>query len=267
MGQSGFGIVGRAEDDYLVQGSFPAAGGEVPFGMKGLAVRNGGDSVRTVFRNAEEASIEEPRAISIGGGTVMVARALPTAGGGGFMVMPELRQWDDRFLVTDPAAGRLDTWGTDGRLVASLRFGNPRIAVTDAIWAAQVDLMVRRARGGGVATSGGGSFAAVVGGGAFDTAQMRRDMLAQEHADSLPRFSGIVVTPNGTVWVREYQVPGSDEWLIRAFDRDGRIIGRLSGNDGNPPLLIGDDRVLFRSEDDLGIATFEVRKLVWPSPD
>ncbi|MBP7620255.1 MAG: hypothetical protein KA745_04745, partial [Gemmatimonadales bacterium] len=97
-----------------------------------------------------------------------------------------------------------------------------------------------------------------------DTAEMRKNMLANEHADSLPLFERTQVTPNGTLWVVDYPIPGADGWAATAFAKDGRILGRLVEAKGAAPLAFGDDRVVFRTEDDLGIGTFTIRRVNFP---
>ena len=89
-------------------------------------------------------------------------------------------------------------------------------------------------------------------------------MRGEEHADSLPALGRTLVTPNGTLWVVDYEVPGEDGWAATAFDAEGRIIGRIVESEGAPPVAIGDDRMAFRSEDELGIATITVRRIAWP---
>ena len=133
--------------------------------------------------------------------------------------------------------------------------------MTEQVWNAHADEVIGQITG---TVSSGMGVTMMVGGGPPDTAMLRRDILAQPHADSLPGFERTQVSANGTLWVLDYPVPGVAGWAATAFAPDGRILGRLSATDGEAPVAFGDDRVVFRSEDDLGIATLTIRKLRFP---
>ena len=73
-----------------------------------------------------------------------------------------------------------------------------------------------------------------------------------------------MVTPNQVAWLIDYRHAGHAGWAATAFDREGRILGRIVEATGDPPVAIGNDRMAFRTEDDLGIATITVRRIVMP---
>ncbi len=86
-------------------------------------------------------------------------------------------------------------------------------------------------------------------------------MEGEEHADSLPAYRDVHVTPDGTMWVTDYPVPGDSGWAATAFTTDGRILGRIVSPTGSAPVALGDDRLAFRTEDELGIATITIRRI------
>jgi hypothetical protein len=143
-----------------------------------------------------------------------------------------------------------------------LRVQRPRVAVTDQVWQDYISDFIDQLTG--VSAGPGGVTMAMMGGGAPDTAQIRQQMTSQEYADSLPAFDRTRLAPDGTLWVLDYRVPRQDGWAATAIDREGRILGRITVPTGSAPVAIGNDRMAFRTEDDLGIATITVRRIVMP---
>jgi len=185
-----------------------------------------------------------------------------------FESFPTAFAWGGRFVVADPNHFRMEMRDTSGALQQVLMVAQTRQPVTEKLLNDNASEMIAQFTGassGRASTMSVGATRAIGGGGAGpDTAEMRKNMLANEHADSLPLFERTQVTPNGTLWVVDYPIPGADGWAATAFAKDGRILGRLVEAKGAVPLAFGDDRVVFRSEDDLGIGTFTIRKVNFP---
>lgn len=229
-------------------------------GAKGAVLDLASNTARRVFITGPQGSEEnQPRVINTGKGQVMAVRAIRTLP---LQRFPDAFGWQDEFVLTDGNTYRFEFRDTTGVVTRVLRIDRPRTAVTPAIWEAYVDDQVTA-----IGRMSGGGMTVVVGGGggvANDTARMRADMLVEEHADSLPAFDEVFVTNHGTLWVVDYRVPGSEGWSATAYDTHGKVMGRLTQASGEPPVAFGDDRVVFRTEDDLGIATFTIERLRFP---
>jgi hypothetical protein len=154
-------------------------------------------------------------------------------------------------VAAEATAWRFTLLDADGTVRRQVVVDRPRTAVTDAIWEAHLLLAFEKM----VATAERPQ----------DTVLARRQVDAAERPDSLPAWQGLHVTPGGVFWVVEQQVPGTPGWAAVAFDAEGRLFGRVASPTGDPPVLFGDDRALFRTEDELGIASWTVRPLRLPS--
>lgn len=245
-----------------------AAEDATPPGFKGVLFDPLTRSARRVFTTGPAEQEEDaPRVIrSVGGKAVMAVMALRSPIKS-LEAFPVAFAWGGRFVSADGNRFRFEWRDTTGALQQRLDVLQPRRAVTDQMWSAQVTQTLVQIAGGGSSFSAAGGMTMSFGAGGGekpDTAAMRERMMADEHADSLAHFNRVEVTPNGTLWVVDYPVPGVEGWAATAFGSDGRIVGRIIETKGDAPLVFGDDRVVFRSEDDLGIGTFTVRRVVLP---
>lgn len=248
----------------ITSGADAAAGS--PAGIKGVVFNPVADASRRAFTTGPaEKPPEAPRVVEGTGGMMMVGMAIRMKT---FESFPTAFAWGGRFVVADPNHFRLEMRDTTGALHQVLVVAQTRHAVTEKMLNDNATDMINQITGqtsGRTSAMGVGAARAIGGGGGGpDTAEMRKNMLANEHADSLPLFERTQVTPNGTLWVVDYPIPGADGWAATAFAKDGRILGRLVEAKGAAPLAFGDDRVVFRSEDDLGIGTFTIRKVNFP---
>lgn len=228
-------------------------------GIKAVLFDRSSGKARRTFTTGPAEPEETPRAVSVGGGTMLAVRAISIPM---FQTFPSVFAWDGRFVLSDGNAGRWEWRDTSGTLLQQLRVAYPRTAVTDKIVNDHISAQIAQITG--AAPSGSGMAMMVMGGGQVDTAEVRRSMLSQPHGDSLPVFDRTQLTASGTLWVLDYPVPGRSGWAATAFDANGRILGRIVEARGEAPLVFGDDRAAFRTEDDLGIATITVRRLVFP---
>jgi hypothetical protein len=260
IGAGGSQPVGMVGGKILMYGmNFRSGDTPTPPGVKAVLFDPATDQARRVFTTGpEEQEDDGPRMITGSGGAVMAVRAFSI---NALEAMPTVFAWNGQYVVTDANQYQLEWRDTTGALTRRLRVAQQRVPVTDEVWNAYADQMIGQITG---TVSAGIGVTMMVGGGTPDTAQMRRDMLAQPHADSLPAFERTHVSANGNLWVMDYPVPGRDGWAVTVFAPDGRIIGRIVEPTGDAPVAFGDDRLAFRSEDDLGIATITVRRVVFP---
>ena len=72
--------------------------------------------------------------------------------------------------------------------------------------------------------------------------------------ESFPAFSAIEVDLLGNLWVREYNLPGDEDramWTV--FDREGMALGFVETPPGLVIYEIGEDYILGKVEDELGV--------------
>jgi hypothetical protein len=260
IGAGGSQPVGMVGGKILMFGmNFQGGDTPVPPGVKAVLFDPATDQARRVFTTGPEEQEEEaPRIVSGSGGAVMAVRAISITA---LEAMPTVFAWNGQYVVTDANQFLFEWRDTTGAVTQRLKVHQPREPVTDEVWNAYADQMIGQITG---TVSSGIGVTMMVGGGTPDTAMMRRDMLAQPHADSLPAFERTHVTANGNLWVMDYPVPGREGWAATVFAHDGRILGRIVEPTGTAPVAFGDDRLAFRSEDELGIATITVRKVTFP---
>ncbi len=81
-------------------------------------------------------------------------------------------------------------------------------------------------------------------------------------AKTFPAFSEAMGDAAGYLWVREYDFPGEPRpaplWTV--FDPGGRVLGFVETPNGLAILEIGEDYILGRTEDDLGVESIQL----WP---
>jgi hypothetical protein len=162
---------------------------------------------------------------------------------------PQVVAWDNGFLVATAENWRLRFHDVHGVVRRGYRIDHTPVVVTDE--------MRERHLVAAVAT-------ALRRDPEADVAKARETAAASGYADHLPAHEAVHVTPNQTLWIVDYRLPGDSGWAATAFDTGGRILGRIIEPAGDPPVAFGDDRVAFRSEDDLGIVTITIRKLELP---
>ncbi len=180
---------------------------------------------------------------SMGEGS-MAAYGLP------FAPHTSIGKWGNGFLVARGEGWSLEQWDTAGILRAQLRINAPSTPIDDAMFdryiQTDVDEMAQNIQSSGRA---------------FDRNSITTSVRARGHADSLAPYGPVFVSANGTMWVTDFVMPGDSGWAATAVAPDGRILGRLSAANGEPPIAWGDDRIAIKTEDDLGIATITILKV------
>ena len=82
-------------------------------------------------------------------------------------------------------------------------------------------------------------------------------------AESFPAFSRIMGDAAGCLWVREYDFPLEERpapvWTV--FDPEGRVLGFLETPAGLEIREIGEDYILGRKVDELGVESIQLWRL------
>lgn len=153
----------------------------------------------------------------------------------------------DTLIATDGSAGyTVDFRNADGKVVARLVGGLPRQPVTAAMREAYVARMLER-----------------YGTKTIDNKESQRLIRATPFRDSLPPLAGFFVTHDKTLWVVDGVGDEGHGWSATAFGQNGAMIGRLRFVGKGFPRAFGDDRVLLREEDEDGVVTFKVYRLIF----
>ena len=71
--------------------------------------------------------------------------------------------------------------------------------------------------------------------------------------ETYPAYTGIALSAEGYLWVREYDLPGNEANNWSVFDAEGTLLGTLGLPPRFRPLDIGPDYILgvWRDEDDV----------------
>ncbi len=188
-------------------------------------------------------------------GTDPQGRKFSGATGYGLALAPRtgVAQWGSGFLVARGERWELEHWDTAGRLTRLVRVNTPARPVDDALFERSVESDA--AEMAGFMRNAGRD---------PDVDSIRASIRDRGHADNLAAYGRVHVAPGGTIWVADYPLPGDSTWAATAIAPDGRILGRITAQVGDPPIAWGDDRVAFKTEDDLGIATITVKRLGMP---
>lgn len=201
--------------------------------------RGGEDSVISRFIAGQVAMWRE--FLTIDGGTAMAMY------GAELSVEPQLALWDDAVAISPGPDWWIERRDLSGSLMSVVRINRPPTQLTDSMWAAHVDTSVAEwIRRDTLA----------------NVAEVRERIAARRQDLDVAVIQELVVTPNQVAWLIDYRHAGHAGWAATAFDREGRILGRIVEATGDPPVAIGNDRMAFRTEDDLGIATITVRRIV-----
>lgn len=242
-------VVGRIGDRLVTEGSFaletpdPAARVSEPRGIKLVLLPRSGDDPELIYRSDPE---PPPLTPTTSGGLVVVPALSPAT----MFVARGAVMSGDQLLLYDGSSWRFTALDSSGTVRRVISFDEPRVPLSDALWQTHIEATYQR-------------LLAQVGED-VDSAQLRSGIASAVRPDSIPAWQRIDVSPNGTVWLLRYPVPGVVGWSAIALDREGRLLGQVHADSGDAPVLFGDDRALFRSENDLGIATFTVRALHIP---
>ncbi len=152
--------------------------------------------------------------------------------------------WDSTVVVSSPPGYRLELFSLDGRPVRRIAADFHRREITPAEKEAATADAVAQALLWGARE------------------EFREYEEAVPVADSLPAISKVMVGTDSLLWVIEAKLPGAADWYATSFDTDGRIVGRLHSTVHGDPLWFGVSKVLMRVEDENGVVSLRVHRIV-----
>ncbi len=160
--------------------------------------------------------------------------------------------WVGDVLVVRGDRWVVERYDTEGGLRTRIVVPRVRMPISEAMKREDIDAWIasfRQSMGAALEAEG------------MDTAQAWAELRNQPFADSLTHFRGVSTTRGGLAWLLAAERMSDSSWKYTAVRPDGRIIGVLQG-EGRAPIALGDDRVILRKEDDDGIVTWQVHRLV-----
>jgi hypothetical protein len=160
--------------------------------------------------------------------------------------------WDSVIATADPERSAIDLRDASGEIRSRIVVRRPGRAVTEPMRATRVELELAR-------LSAPGSE------GMVDVQESRRLARESPFADTLPRFSHLLTSSDGTLWAIDAIAPSDSGWSATAFRRDGAIVGRLFAPGRSTPLAFADDRIIVRSEDADGVVSIQVLAIRYAS--
>lgn len=83
-------------------------------------------------------------------------------------------------------------------------------------------------------------------------------------AKSFPPIDGVPPSSGTTLWLLQRRTAREEPTRLLAIAPDGRLLGRLTVPPSERILAVSDDRIAVRSENDDGIGTITVRRIVMP---
>ncbi len=156
----------------------------------------------------------------------------------------------EEVFVGNGAAFQVDVFDAEGAHRRSLRLDREPPPFTDVLRAGYIE---RQSEG---AERLQGS----------DRADEVRNRLERDLPDRLPAFSQILIDPEGRLWLIGYRVLGAEDEPRTAtvLSPDGRLLGQLTLPAGLRPFQVGDDWILGRTEDELGVVRVVLHRIARP---
>ncbi len=163
----------------------------------------------------------------------------------------KLAPWGELAVVTPSKRYEIRAFATDGTLARVVRVEHVPRAPTEADIEAYTEVQVR--------IQVPDSFGEDV---EERRAQARREIMATPVAEHLPAFASIMADRTGHLWVEEYEVigDGSVGVLWTVFDPNGHVLGFVETPEGLTIYEIGEDYILARVQDELGVESVQL----WP---
>ena len=163
----------------------------------------------------------------------------------------KLAPWGELAVVTASKRYEIMAFATDGTLARIVRVEHVPRAPTEADIEAYIEVEIRRQ----IPDSFGENVEEA-------RAQARRVIMATPVAEHFPAFASIMSDRTGDLWVEEYEVVGeeSDGVLWSVFDPDGHVLGFVETPEGLTIYEIGEDYILGRVQDELGVESVQL----WP---
>jgi hypothetical protein len=175
------------------------------------------------------------------GGTMTLSSSSP------FAKSPSVAVAGDRFFYGSQDSYEIQVWNQRGTLTRLIRRDQAPQVVTDAHVAALMETMAEEADDTDRAR---------------EFRRMFREALIPEFH---PAYGDIYADALGFLWVEEYRHPGDETRLTTIFDLEGRMVGSVIIPDGLRIFEMGDDYILGRYADDLGVEYLRLYGLTRPS--
>lgn len=161
--------------------------------------------------------------------------------------------WGNTVATIDGDRWEINRLDPDGNLVGRIAAPRARTPVTEAMKEASIEGRIRLMRENMVSSPG------MYGDSTTAFARARNNFFP----DSLPHFNSVQSAHGATLWLGWPTMDPDSPWQYLALNPDGRVLGRVEG--ARPwPVALGEDRVILRTEDDNGIVTWQVHRLVMP---
>ena len=158
-----------------------------------------------------------------------------------------LAAWGELVVVTLPTRYEIKAYAADGALVRIVRLDHAPRATTAGDVEAYIAARVARIPEERTATR----------------AQVREEYEAIPVAEYFPAFASVRSDAVGHLWVEEYELPGARRpaplWTV--FDPEGRVLGFVETPQGLDIYEIGEDYLLGRVENELGVESVQVWRL------
>lgn len=157
--------------------------------------------------------------------------------------------WDSLFASVDASSRTIELRDATGALGGRLEVPAERRAVTKAMRDAVIDQELASLKAPGSERM-------------VDRGESERLARETPFVDSLPYFSHMMTSQDGTLWVVDAIAPSDSGWTATAFSKDGGMLGRLSVKEKSRPMAFGANEVIIRSEDENGVVMLRVYRLV-----
>ena len=174
------------------------------------------------------------------GGTMTMSTGRP------FGKSPQAAVAGDRFFYGSQDAYEIQVRAQDGTLSRLIRRDKPPLAVTDAHVSALMDDMMDEAED------------------SDQNRQFRRMFREAPIPELHPAYGSLYVDALGFLWVEEYRLPGQETRVTTIFDTEGRMVGSLVLPSRFQVYEIGEDYVLGRWVDELGVEYLRLYSLTRP---
>lgn len=173
-------------------------------------------------------------------GNAIQIRTLP------FEPRPVAAVGEDRIYLGDGREHAIDVRSADGRLLRSLRVDREPEPVTDDLREAYVRDRLDRTEDEGARRS------------------LRELYGEMPFAERVPAYTDLLVDEVGNLWVEEPTLPGDSARTWTVFDTAGTLLGPVAMPPRFALMAAGEDWVLGRREDELGVERVELIPLEKP---
>lgn len=153
---------------------------------------------------------------------------------------------EDRIYLGDGREHAIDVRSADGRLLRSLRVDREPAPVTEDLRESYVQRQLQEAED------------------VEERRSLRRTYADMPFGERVPAYTDLLVDDVGNLWVEEPMLPGDSTRTWTVFDSTGALLGPVDMPPRFSLMAAGDDWVLGRREDELGVERVELIPLEKP---